>query len=163
MINESDIFSEKKEKKFAVNRGSSRLKNQIYQNCFKFCTWVVFNAKKVILALILQNFDLIWCYRAIKILFADNYIFWFFMNFHDFFPVFAVNGGQYNYKFWIKLIFLEFQAEKMILGVWIKNRKKPIFFDIKTSERNLTPFRPPTPPQNFSNFCSKFHQLSFAL
>ena len=59
MIDESNIFFEKKEKKIAVNRGSSRLKNKIYQNRFKFCTWVVFHAKKVIMTLILQNSGLI--------------------------------------------------------------------------------------------------------
>ena len=48
----------KKDKK---NRGALQLKNQIDQNCFKFRTWVVFYALKIIMALILQNFKLIWC------------------------------------------------------------------------------------------------------
>ena len=61
LIDESTIFLEKRGKKFAVNRGSLRLKNQIYQNCLKFRMWVVFNALKVIMVLILQNFGLILC------------------------------------------------------------------------------------------------------
>ena len=41
LTDESTIFWKKREKKFAVNRGSLRLKNQINQNGFKFRLWVV--------------------------------------------------------------------------------------------------------------------------
>ena len=41
LLDESTIFWEKIGKKFAVNRGSLRLKNKINRNRFKFRLWVV--------------------------------------------------------------------------------------------------------------------------
>ena len=53
------------------------------------------------------------------------------------------------------------KADEICYKKMKKSQKKTHFFDIKTSKRNLTNFRPPPPPKFFQIFVANF--ISFHL